>query len=496
MKIGKLVQKYIPKIFAYCEKKPVELNNLLDKEYSKQNFGIHFPFCMEVEIITPEQSRRYWTTRYQVCEKTLRVTSQWWDSSRYIFMKYLLTRGIVNEEELEKNTTTQEDGSGLKEKKGIVNREEVKENTSNDGDESGLEIEQEDPQGKITEPFNPEQIKINTRTLLIEQLVSRIKHQEIDLAPDFQRLRGIWNDERRSRLIESLLLRIPIPVFYVAADEADIWSVVDGVQRMSTIYDFVTGKFPLKRLEYLTWLDGQKHDELPRPMQRRISETSLIVNVIEPGTPAEVMFNVFLRINTGGMILNGQEIRHALNPGPVRNYLEALAQSSEFKKATDDSIKELRMADRECVLRFLAFYINPPEKYATNDLNGYLGKVMEKINEMSSKERDSLSADFKKAMCAASDIFGEYAFRKRTNIDDRRRPVSKALFESWSVQLARCSPEQIRVLIEKREDVQRRFIQLMSVDEEFNNAISFATGTPRRVQKRFQAIKQLVEEFI
>ena len=496
MKIGELVRKYIPKIFAYCEKKPNELNNLQNKEYSKQNFGIHFPFCMEVEIITPEQSRRYWTTRYQVCEKTLRVTSQWWDSSRYIFMKYLLTRGIVNEEEFEKNTTTQEDGSGLKEKKCIVNRGEVKENTSNDGDESGLEIEQEGPQGKITEPFNPEQIKINTRTLLIEQLVSRIKHQEIDLAPDFQRLRGIWNDERRSRLIESLLLRIPIPVFYVAADEADIWSVVDGVQRMSTIYDFVTGKFPLKRLEYLTWLDGQKHDELPRPMQRRISETSLIVNVIEPGTPAEVMFNVFLRINTGGMILNGQEIRHALNPGPVRNYLEALAQSSEFKKATDDSIKELRMADRECVLRFLAFYINPPEKYATNDLNGYLGKVMEKINEMSSKERDSLSADFKKAMCAASDIFGEYAFRKRTNIDDRRRPVSKALFESWSVQLARCSPEQIRVLVEKREDVQRRFIQLMSVDEEFNNAISFATGTPRRVRKRFQAIKQLVEEFI
>ena len=496
MKIGKLVQKYIPKIFAYCEKKPVELNNLLNKEYSKQNFGIYFPFCMEAEIITPEQSRRYWTTHYQVCEKTLRVTSQWWDSSRYIFMKYLLAKGIVNREEVNENTNTQGDESRLELKKGIVNREEVNENTNTQEDESGLEIEREDPQEKITEPFDPERIKIRTSPLLVEQLISRIKHEEIDLAPDFQRLRGIWNDERRSRLIESLLLRIPIPVFYVAADEADIWSVVDGVQRMSTIYDFVTGKFPLKRLEYLTSLDGQKHDELPRPMQRRISETSLIVNVIEPGTPPEVMFNVFLRINTGGMILNGQEIRHALNPGPVRNYLETLAQSSEFKKATDDSIKEIRMSDRECVLRFLAFYINSPEKYATNDLNGYLGKVMESINAMSSKERDGLAADFKKAMYAASDIFGEYAFRKRTNRDDRRRPISKALFESWSVQLARCSPEQIRVLVEKREDVQRRFIQLMSKDEEFNNAISFATGTPRRVQKRFRAIKQLVEEFI
>ena len=471
MKIGKLVEKYIPEIFAYCEKNPNELNNLLNKEYSKQNFGINFPFCLETYLIATEQSRRYWKDPYDVCKKTVKVTSEWFEYNRSHFETYLP-------------------------EKGIPNLKDTLHDTDSDADESGLEIEREDTQERITEPFDPEQIKIRTSPLLVGQLISRIKHKEIDLAPDFQRQRGIWNDERRSRLIESLLLRIPIPVFYVAADEADTWSVVDGVQRMSTIYDFVTGKFPLKRLEYLTWLDGQKHDELPRPMQRRISETPLIINVIEPGTAPEVMFNIFLRINTGGMTLNGQEIRHALNPGPVREYLKALAQSSEFKKATDNSIKEIRMADRECVLRFLAFYIDPPEKYAANDLNGYLEKVMEKINGMSSKERDSLSANFKKAMCAASDIFGEYAFRKRTNIDDRRRPVSKALFESWSVQLARCSQDQIGVLVEKREDVQRRFIRLILEDDDFNNAISYSTGSPRRVQKRFQAIKQLVEELL
>lgn len=363
-------------------------------------------------------------------------------------------------------------------------------------EESGLEIERDDPQERITEPFDPEQIKINTRTILVEHLVSRISYEEIDLTPDFQRLRGIWSDERKSRLIESLLLKIPIPVFYVAADRSENWSVVDGVQRMSTINDYATGKFGLNHLEYLTWLDGYKYDELPRPLQRRINETELIINVIEPGTPPEVMFNVFLRINTGGMTLNGQEIRHALNPGPIREYLRALAQSPEFKKATHYSIKEIRMADRECVLRFLAFYIDPPEKYVTNDLNGYLGKVMEKINRMSSQERDVLTADFKKAMCAASDIFGEYAFRKRISWDDRRRPVSKALFESWSVQLARCSLEQIRVLVEKCKDVQRQFIRLMLEDDDFNNAISYSTGTPRRLQKRFRAIEQLVKEFI
>ena len=258
----------------------------------------------------------------------------------------------------------------------------------------------------------------------------------------------------------------------------------------------MTGHFSLTRLEYLTWLEGIRHDKLPRAMQRRISETQLIFNVIEPGTPPEVMFNVFLRINTGGMTLNGQEIRHALNPGPVREYLKELAQSDEFTKATNDSIREIRMADRECVLRFLAFHIEPWEKYAANGLDGYLGKIMGKINSLTTEERDALAVDFKKAMHAAYDIFGEYAFRKRTSLRDRRRPVNRALFEAWSVQLARCSGEQRALLIGRRKEVNRRFMRLMIEDDDFERAVSYSTGTPRRVRKRFQAIKQLVEEFV
>ncbi len=361
-------------------------------------------------------------------------------------------------------------------------------------EESDVEEELEDPQEKIITPFNPEQIKIRTAPILVEQLISRIKHEEIDLAPDFQRQAGIWNDERKSRLIESLLLRIPLPVFYVAADESEKWSVVDGIQRMTAIYDYVTGKFPLKRLEYLTKLNGCTHDELRRPLQRRISETQLIVNVIESGTSPDVLFNVFLRINTGGMTLNGQEIRHALNPGPVRDYLKELAESDEFKKATDGSINPKRMADRECVLRFLAFYITPWEEYSSSDLNGYLVRTMQEINDMSECERNNFAVDFRKAMLAASDIFGENAFRKPSG--ERRLPINKGIFEAWSVQLAHCLPEQISTLVERRNNVQCSFKKLMIEDGDFLEAISYATGSPQNVQKRFQAIEQLVKEFI
>ena len=365
-----------------------------------------------------------------------------------------------------------------------------------DNYESNLEIEGEDPAENIIDPFDPERIRIRTTTVLIQQLVSRISYEEIDLTPDFQRLRNIWNPQRKSRLIESLLLKIPIPVFYVAADDQDDWSVVDGVQRMSTINDYVTGEFNLQRLEYLTQFNGLAHSELPRGMQRRISETELVVNVIEPGTPAEVMFNVFLRINTGGMRLNGQEIRHAIHPGPVRSYLRHLAETEEFMEATGRTINPKRMDDRECVLRFLAFHTKSWEKYDPGRLDVYLGQTMERINKMPPRRRRRLTRDFKKAMCAAHAIFGENAFRKPSTRKAGRSKISRALFEVWSVQLARCSEAELEELIAQRREIKKRFKRLIEEDDDFDRSISSSTGTTWRVHKRFEAIEELVREFV
>lgn len=363
-----------------------------------------------------------------------------------------------------------------------------------DRQDRGVEREREDADGEIKRPFDPEKIKVRTVPILVDQVVSRVDHDELDLAPDFQRIKGIWDKKDQSRLIESLLLRIPIPVFYVAADEDEKWSVVDGVQRTSTIHDYVKGRFPLVQLEYLTRLDGCRYTDLPRPMQRRINETQLVVNVIEPGTPKEVMFNIFRRINTGGKLLNGQEIRHALHQGPVRVYLKELATAKEFLEATDGTIGADRMADRECVLRFLAFYINPWEEYAANDLDDYLGRTMEKVNAMAPSERTRISEDFRKAMKTASRIFENDSFRKRYRHTDTRYPISKALFEAWSVGLARRSGNELEILVDKRTQVKDRFVALMNEDQDFHTAISYSTGNPVRVKKRFQVIDALIEE--
>lgn len=364
-----------------------------------------------------------------------------------------------------------------------------------DQDEGGLEPDQEDPGAHDTDaPFDPARIRVRTIPVLVGQLVSRIRHEEVDLSPDFQRLRGIWNPVDKSRLMESLLLRIPIPVFYVAADEEDNWKVVDGVQRISTMSDFIEGRFALQKLQYLADFEGRRHDELPRPMQRRISETQLTVNVIEPGTPQEVMFNIFHRINTGGLALNGQEIRHALNPGPVREYLADLAASEEFQTATNRKVNPRRMADRECVLRFMAFRMDPWEMYSADSLDAHLGNAMRRLNEMSAEQREALEDDFRQAMRTATRLFGQYAFRKRYSLDEEKlKPINRALFETWSVELARCSPEQRELLVERRDEVQERFIALLSDDSEFEKAVSFSTGTAQRIRKRFSAVRDLVQ---
>ena len=364
----------------------------------------------------------------------------------------------------------------------------------NEDRDSGVERDQEDEEAGITPPFDPEKIKVREAKILVEQLVSRIRHDEINLAPQFQRQSGLWKEREQSRLVESLLLRIPLPVFYVAADEKENWAVVDGLQRMSTIDRYVNGKLALSNLEYLTPLKGKKYDDLKRPMQRRINETQLVVNVIEPETPDEVMFNIFRRINTGGMQLNSQEIRHALVPGLIRNYLKELSESKEFLEATCSTIKTKRMADRDCVLRFLAFHIDGWENYAANDIDGYLTDVMKRINKMTERERRLITADFKKSMRAAVDIFSKYAFRKYYPNTPRQYPINKPLFGAWSVGLSRRPQKNIDRLVRNRKRVLKGFMALLKDDWEFERAISYSTGTPARVRKQFQAIDDLIEE--
>jgi len=301
----------------------------------------------------------------------------------------------------------------------------------------------------------------------------------------------------QSRLIESLLIRIPLPAFYFDATDENRWLVVDGLQRLTAIRGFALDKtLKLQGLEFLSDCVGLGYDDLSRGFQRRITETQVTVYQIEQGTPPEVKFNIFKRINTGGLPLSPQEIRHALYQGYATDLLAKLASSVEFQRATNNGIRDDRMADRECVLRFLAFILTPYQQYRASELDGFLNDAMVRLNALSAGELQGLESQFAISMRAATSIFGVHAFRKQTEPypNARLNPISKALFEAWAVGLAQRSREDLAILIERRERLNNAFRATLREDQPFLNAITQGTGDVGKVRKRFATIEQIIAE--
>lgn len=354
--------------------------------------------------------------------------------------------------------------------------------------------ESSDPQ--IKKPFDPTKIDMTVKPLIIDSLLKRLKSvpPRIDLNTEFQRRGNLWDETAQSRLIESLLVRIPIPAFYFDGSDEDNWKVVDGLQRLTTLKRFaIDKKLKLQNLEFLDKYDGWSFDELPAYLRGRIEETHITVYIINPGTPKDVKYNIFKRINTGGIFLEPQEIRHALNQGVPADFVKELAELPGFNKATHNLLLDhKRMEDRDFVTRFIAFY-DGYEGYQS-DLDVFLNRAMGRINELSVEDREQMKRDFIKSMDAAHNIFNEYAFRKRYKRNDRKHPINKALFDTWSVNLSRLSQKDIDTLILTKDTVIDKFIELVNNDKEFLSSITTGTGKMNAVKTRFTKIETLVKE--
>lgn len=360
--------------------------------------------------------------------------------------------------------------------------------------EAGVELEDTSGEDRITEPFNSALIRVDTRPMTIDLLITRIDHKELNLQPSFQREGGIWNEKTQSRLIESILIRIPLPAFYIDATDEEEWAVVDGLQRLTALKRFIIdGTLKLTNMEFMSELNGKTYSELSRQLQRRIKETQVTVYLIEKGTPSDVKFNIFKRINTGGQPLSTQEIRHALNQGKATEILERLSLSEEFQIATNKSIRDNRMTDRECVLRFFAFTINPYTNYASKEFDDFLNGCMGVMNHMSDEKLALIESRFKRAMITAYEIFGKEAFRKRYRIRGPRYPINKALFESWSVNLSQLDDQQVSLLKERKDRLMKNFIALMQT-REFDASVSQGTGDIKKVICRFEEIREIIKE--
>lgn len=348
----------------------------------------------------------------------------------------------------------------------------------------------------IEKPFNPKEINIKSKTMSLDNIIKRIRASEIDMAPDFQRQGNLWTPDKQSRLIESMLIKLPLPAFYFDGTEDDRWLVVDGLQRLSAIENFVVkDSLRLQGLEFLENISGKTFSELPRNYRRMIEETEIVAYIINPGTPADVKFNIFKRINTGGLVLEPQEIRHALNQGTPSKFVAQLAQLESFKEATQNVIATDRMLDREFVTRFLAFYLNGPKGYKP-DLDTFMTLSMSQLNTKTNDELENIQVAFDEAMKLSTIIFGKWAFRKVYSTSERRKPINKALFEVWSVELANLTSKEQKCAVLCKDAIFQEFIELMNRDNTFVAAITSATGDKGRVNYRYNAIHEILHKSI
>jgi len=359
------------------------------------------------------------------------------------------------------------------------------------------EDEEGDEKTERFNPYDPKLIRVDTKTFSISQVNQMINDGEIDLSPDFQR-GFVWTDiTRKSRLIESLLLRIPIPVFYFAQDEEGLFQVVDGVQRLTVINSFMKNEFKLKNLEYLSecndkWFKNgkaAKEESLDSMFVRRIQQTQLFINVIDPQTPGKVKYDIFKRINTGGKVLNNQEIRNCLACPSTRKLLRELSGSQHFQRATRGSISSTRMADDELVLRFIAFYLldtdQSPAKEYKGGMDALLDETVEFLNQADLRLMKELRRKFFLAMDHAYYLFGDRAFRKAIYIN-------KALFLGISRVLCRFSKEQIRE--KNRDEITKNLNEAIEREGELRGALSMATNNAKNIKIVYDTVSKIIGE--
>ena len=354
-------------------------------------------------------------------------------------------------------------------------------------------------------PYDPDKIKVRTDKINLTLLSNMIEDKDIDLNPDFQR-NLVWNSFQKSRLIESILLRIPLPMFYFAEDFDGKLSVVDGLQRISTIKEFMDNKFPLRDLQYLSeackdryYKDEGKKKGLDNKYLRWFNLTSISANIIDPDSPYKVKYDIFRRINTGGRPLNNQEIRNCLTGQGLRDALKEMVNSKEFKSATDKSIKSTRMEDQEIALRFLVFCKLYELNKTIENYNGYMDATLDEYTENNVKttleELSKYVVLFKNSMINSEYLIGKkYAFRKIQPKDIKpkanKQLINKALFVSTSVLLSKFDPEQLKA--KNNSNSLREYISnKIGEDKMLLNYLSYGTNSKANLIYTFRVLGDL-----
>ncbi len=347
-------------------------------------------------------------------------------------------------------------------------------------------IEQGEPVDLGEYPIDSVLIRTENRTVF--DVIRRMDKSQYILDPDFQR-DFVWDATRQSRLIQSALMRIPLPVFYLAEQPDGRVVVVDGLQRLTTFYRYLNDRFALSGLaDSGVDLNGKYFRDLPPKFQTRLEDTNLTLYLIDAKVPERARLDIFERVNSG-VPLSRQQMRNCLYVGNATRWLKAQAQSEWFRKTTTGSLNPDTMRDREAINRFCGFYLLGAEKYK-GDMDDFLRQTLEIMNGLEDVELDRMAEAFERSMKNNHHVFGRYAFRKHTSQHEKRSVINIALFDVMSVKMTEYSEAYVRT---HRERIKQLFYQLMH-NGDFSAAITISTNSLSRVSLRFDIVNRMFQE--
>ena len=331
-------------------------------------------------------------------------------------------------------------------------------------------------------PLDDLLIRHENRT--VHDVLRRIARGQFIMNPDFQR-DFVWDESKQSKLIESIIMRIPLPVLYLAEDEQGRMIVVDGLQRLSTFKRFVGNELKLK-IPDRPQLHGKKFTDLSPKLKNRVEDCNLILYVIDQKVPEQARLDIFDRVNSG-VPLTRQQMRNSLYTGPATRFLRTEASNDLFLKATGHSLRMSTMRDREFINRFCAFQILDLDSY--RDMDEFLAEALKKMNATPDSLQE-LSCQFGRSLENNFRLFGKHAFRKHAPDQESRSVLNASL---WDVMSTGLSCYETRVVEDRSGSLKAAFFSLLQ-DDDFRGAVTYGPNEPKKVKYRFAKTKEMLKE--
>ena len=338
-------------------------------------------------------------------------------------------------------------------------------------------------------PLDDVMVRSETRT--VAEVVKRIKRGRFFLAPDFQR-DFVWEPSKQSKLVESCLMRIPLPVLYVAEGRDGRIVVVDGLQRLTTFVRFLGDKLALTKLGHGHPLNGKRFSDLSIQLRERVEDTQLTLYILDKDAPQRARLDIFERVNSGD-ILTRQQMRNAIYSGPGTRWLSDMAKEKSFLTATDRSLNAKTMRDREAINRFAGFCLLGWESYVNGDMDEFLAQTLERLNREGDDVRRELKGAFIQSMHNNYELFGHHAFRRSLATDrDKRSVINLALFDVLSWAFTQISSRKID---EEGDEIGQIIIDLVT-NTTFKEAITYSTNSTNPVKTRFGMVEQVLGPYM